>query len=87
MHAEPHLALGELPEHGSQTVVVHVAVGFDGHVEDVDGLLPGALQGQGDVPIKSGTNEHPQPSGQAPYTQPDSSGGNHLTRENCEGNP
>lgn len=40
-----HLALGELPEHGSQAVVIDVAVGFDGHVEDVDGLLPGTLQG------------------------------------------
>lgn len=46
----PHLALGELPEHGSQAIVIHVAVGFDGHVEDVDGLLPGTLQGQGNVP-------------------------------------
>lgn len=44
-----HLALGELPEHGSQAVIVDVAVGFDGHVEDVDGLLPGTLQGQGDI--------------------------------------
>lgn len=61
-----HLALGELPEHGSQAVVVHVAVGLDGHVEDVDGLLPGTLQGQGHVPIKSWTAEHPQPSGLSP---------------------
>lgn len=51
-----YLALGELPEHGSQAVVVNVAVGFDGHVEDVDGLLPGTLQAKGEEYSPWGNN-------------------------------
>lgn len=45
-----HLALGELSEHGSQPIIIHITVSLNRHIEDVDGLLTGSLQGKGNVP-------------------------------------
>lgn len=34
-----HLRLGELPEHGCQSIVINVAVGLYSHIQDMDRLI------------------------------------------------
>ena len=38
-HHGSDLCLGELAEHGCQSIVVDVTVRLNGHVEDMDGLI------------------------------------------------